>query len=228
MAGKRINKQREKFEAEKIYPMEQACQILVSTASAKFDETVDVAICLGVDARKAEQSVRGTVALPHGLGKKIRVAAFVKGDKAKEAEEAGADFIGAEDLVEKVKGGFMDFDSVVATPDMMGQIGKIGKILGPRGLMPSPKIGTVTLDIANTIRGIKAGRAEYRVEKAGIVHVAAGKASFGAEKIQENINTIMQALVKAKPSSSKGVYLRSATMSLTMGPGVKFDLSSYR
>ncbi|MBX7138393.1 MAG: 50S ribosomal protein L1 [Oligoflexia bacterium] len=226
--GKRIRNLRTKYDGMQLFPLGEACKIVASTASTKFDETIDLSIRLGVDARKAEQNVRGSVPLPHGLGKSIRVAVFAKGDKAKEAEGAGADFVGAEDLVEKVKGGFMDFDSVIATPDMMGQIGKIGKILGPKGLMPSPKIGTVTADVGAAVKAVKAGRAEYRVEKAGIVHVAAGKASFGAEKIQENVNAIMHAIVKAKPSTSKGIYLKSATLSLTMGPGVKVDLSEFR
>jgi len=227
-SGKRMKTQRAKVDNAKLYPLVEACQIVVSTASTKFDETVDMALRLGVDARKAEQNVRGSVPLPHGLGRTIRVAVFAKGEKVKEAEAAGADIVGAEDLVEKVKGGFLDFDSVVATPDMMGQIGKIGKILGPKGLMPSPKVGTVTQDVGQAVAAIKAGRAEYRVEKAGIVHVAAGKASFGAEKIRDNVTAIMQAIIKAKPSTSKGVYLKSAVMSLTMGPAVKVDLSEFR
>jgi len=228
MAGKRYKAQLAKVNIEKVYALEEACALVASTASTKFDETVDLAVRLGVDPKKAEQNVRGSVALPHGLGKTIRVIAFAKGEKANEAQAAGADIVGAEDLAEKIKGGFMDFDSVVATPDMMVQIGKIGKILGPRGLMPSPKVGTVTQDIGQAVKSIKAGRAEYRVEKAAIVHVPVGKASFGADKIKENVHAIMQALVKAKPSSSKGIYLRSATMSLSMGPGVKVDLSTYR
>ena len=228
MAGKRIKKLKEKIDCEAIYPFAEACKLVAESKSCKFDETVDLAVRLGVDSRKAEQNVRGSVALPHGLGKNIRVVVFARGDKAKEAQDAGADEVGAEDLVEKIKGGFMDFDSVVATPDMMGQVGKIGKLLGPRGLMPSPKIGTVTPDIGNVVRAVKAGRAEFRVEKAGIVHVACGKASFGPDKIRENVTAVMQALVKAKPSSAKGVYLKTATLSLTMGPGVKVDLAEWR
>ena len=184
--GKRIRKQREKVQRSKLYPIEEACGVLVSTASAKFDETVEMAINLGVDPKKAEQNVRGSVPLPNGLGKTIRVAVFAKGEKADEALAAGADIVGAEDLVEKVKGGMMDFDSVIATPDMMAQVGKVGKLLGPRGLMPSPKVGTVTFDISSTVKSIKAGRAEYRVDKSGIVHTAIGKASFGAKKVSEN------------------------------------------
>lgn len=226
--GKRIRAQREKVQLGKVYPFEEACDLVVSTASAKFDETVEVAINLGIDARKADQNVRGSVALPHGLGKNVRVAVFAKGEKAQEASDAGADFVGAEDLVERVKGGFFDFDSVVATPDMMAQIGKIGKLLGPRGLMPSPKVGTVTFDIGQAVRSIKAGRAEYRADKAGIIHAAVGKASFGGVKIRENVTALVQALEKSKPSSSKGVYLMSGAMSLTMGPGVDFDLGALR
>lgn len=226
--GKRIKQQRAKVQPEKIYGFEEACELVVSTASAKFDETVEIALNLGVDARKADQNVRGSVALPHGLGKQIRVAVFAKGEKAQEAAEAGADVVGAEDLAERIKNGFFDFDSVVATPDMMAQIGKIGKILGPRGLMPSPKVGTVTFDVGQAVKSIKAGRAEYRADKAGIVHAAVGKASFGGVKIKENVATLIQALEKAKPSSSKGVFLQKGSMSLTMGPGVKFDLASLR
>lgn len=227
-AGKRIRKQREKLAPDKLYSVEEACDLVAQTASAKFDETVELAISLGVDPRKAEQNVRGSVALPHGLGKHIRVIVFAKGEKAKEAEEAGAEVVGAEDLVEKIKNGFMDFDSVVATPDMMGQVGKVGKILGPRGLMPSPKIGTVTFDLADTVKSLKSGRAEYRVEKAGIVHVAVGKASFGSKKIFENVNTMLQALNKAKPSTSKGIYFKNASVCLTMGPGIPIDVTPLR
>lgn len=226
--GKRIKNLRKAFDPIKLYAPEEACKLVAQTKSAKFDETVDLALRLGVDPRKADQNVRGSVALPNGLGKTVRVAVFAKGDKAQEAKDAGADIVGAEDLAEKIKGGFLDFDSVVATPDMMVQVGKVGKILGPKGLMPSPKVGSVTNDISSVIRSIKAGRAEYRLEKAAIMHIPAGKASFGAEKIYENINAIIQAVVKAKPASSKGVYLRSATVSLTMGPGVRLDLSPYR
>ena len=226
--GKRIRAQRAKVQSGKLYGIEDACKLLCDTKSAKFDETVEVAVSLGVDPRKAEQNVRGSVSLPHGLGKKIRVAVFAKGEKAIEAQEAGADLVGAEDLAEKIKGGFMEFDSVVATPDMMGQVGKIGKILGPRGLMPSPKVGTVTFEISDTVRSIKAGRAEYRVEKAGIVHAAVGKASFGSQKVYENVNAFLHALVKAKPATSKGVYLKSGSVSLTMGPGIAIDLAPLR
>jgi large subunit ribosomal protein L1 len=226
--GKRIRAQREKVQADKLYTIDEACSVVASTASAKFDESVEVAVRLGVDPKKADQNVRGSIPLPHGLGKTIRVAVFAKGEKAQEATAAGADIVGGDDLVEKIKGGFFDFDSVVATPDMMAQVGKVGKLLGPRGLMPSPKIGTVTFDVADTVKGLKAGRAEFRVDKAGIVHAAVGKASFGAQKIQENVNALLQALNRAKPSTSKGVYLQSASISLTMGPGVALDVSPLR
>lgn len=226
--GKRLRQILEKLDSDKVYPLSEACEVLASTASAKFDETVDVAIRLGVDPRKADQNVRGSVSLPHGLGKTVRVIVFAKGEKAKQAEEAGADAVGAEDLVERVKEGFLDFDSVVATPDMMAQVGKLGKVLGPRGLMPSPKVGTVTADVKGAVESIKAGRAEFRVEKAGIVHAPVGKASFGGKKIEENVLALIQALNKQKPSTSKGFYLRSGTISLTMGPGVKVDLAPLR
>jgi large subunit ribosomal protein L1 len=226
--GKRIRAARSKVQAEKLYSLEEGCSVVASTASAKFDETVEVAVRLGVDPKKAEQNVRGSIALPHGLGKTVRVAVFAKGEKAQEALAAGADIVGADDLAEKIKGGFFDFDSVIATPDMMAQVGKVGKLLGPRGLMPSPKIGTVTFDVAETVKSVKSGRAEYRVDKAGIIHAAVGKASFGSSKIQENVQALFQALNRAKPSSSKGVYLQSASISLTMGPGVALDVAALR
>lgn len=226
--GKRIRAQRAKVEAEKLYTLEDGCVVVASTASAKFDETVEVAIRLGVDPKKADQNVRGSTALPHGLGKNVRVAVFAKGEKAVEATTAGADIVGGDDLVEKIKGGFYEFDNVIATPDMMAQVGKVGKLLGPRGLMPSPKVGTVTFDVAETVKSIKSGRAEYRVDKAGVVHSAVGKASFGGAKILENVNALFQAINRAKPSSSKGVYIQAASLSLTMGPGVMIDVSPLR
>ncbi len=226
--GKRIKKLREMVDPVTQYELRQACDLLAKTKSAKFDETVELALALGVDPTKADQNVRGSVSLPHGLGKNVRVLVFAKGEKAEEAKAAGADFVGSDDLVEKVKGGFMDFDSVVATPDMMVQVGKVGKILGPRGLMPSPKVGTVTFDVGATVSSIKAGRAEYRVDKAATVHAPVAKASFGGQKIYDNTLALLQAISKAKPSTSKGIYLKSLTMSLTMGPGVKVDLSPLR
>lgn len=226
--GKRYNKVAALVDSQKLYPITEACDLVSKTKSAKFDETVEVVVKLGVDPRKADQNVRGTTALPHGLGKSVRVAVFAKGEKAQEALAAGADIVGADDLAEKIKGGMMDFDTVVATPDMMGQVGKVGKLLGPRGLMPSPKVGTVTFDIKDTVTAIKAGRAEFRVDKSGLVHAAVGKASFGAEKIQENVSALMAALNRAKPSTSKGVYMQAASVSLTMGPGIKLEPSSIR
>ncbi|RMG40165.1 MAG: 50S ribosomal protein L1 [Candidatus Dadabacteria bacterium] len=226
--GKRYRAALARVEKGKYYSLEDACKLASEISNCKFDETVDVAVRLGVDPRKADQNVRGSTALPHGLGKKVRVAVFAKGEKVNEAQEAGADIVGGEDLVEKVKEGFLDFDSVIATPDMMGQVGKIGKILGPRGLMPSPKVGTVTFDVAETVKAIKAGRADFRVDKAGNVHAPIGKASFGGEKLSENCMALIQALNKAKPSTSKGVYLKSAAISTTMGPGIKVDVTPLR
>lgn len=201
--------------------------MLKKTSFAKFDETVDIAVRLGVNPKHADQMVRGAVVLPHGIGKTIRVLVFAKGEKANEAQTAGADFVGAEELVEKVNGGFTDFDTVVATPDMMGQVGKLGRVLGPRGLMPNPKVGTVTFDVTKAVTEAKAGKVEFRVEKAGIVHAAVGKKSFDPEKIVDNVRAVMQALMRAKPSSSKGTYVRSVTLSTTMGPGIKVDPTTF-
>lgn len=226
--GKRYKKVAGLVDRSKLYPIEEGCKVLAQTASAKFDETVELAVALGVDPRKADQNVRGSVALPHGLGKTVRVAVFARGEKAVEAEAAGADIVGAEDLVQRVQEGFQDFDSVIATPDMMVQVGKVGKILGPRGLMPSPKIGTVTFDVADTVRAVKAGRAEYKVDKAGIVHVPVGKGSFKPEQVAENLLAVMNAIVKAKPSTAKGLYLKNAAISLTMGPGIRLDVAPLR
>ena len=198
-------------------------KLLTETAFAKFDEGVDLAIRLGVDPKKADQMVRGTVVLPHGIGKKVRVLVFAKGPKEKEALDAGADFVGAEDQIEKISKGWLDFDKAIATPDMMGTVSKLGKILGPRGLMPNPKVGTVTFDVAKAIKEIKAGKVEFRVEKAGIVHVPVGKVSFGFDRLLENIRTLLETILRVKPPTSKGIYLRSITLSTTMGPGVKID-----
>ncbi|HEY5997487.1 MAG TPA: 50S ribosomal protein L1, partial [Candidatus Deferrimicrobiaceae bacterium] len=199
--------------------------LLKETATKKFDETVDAAINLGVDPKHADQVVRGAVVLPHGMGKAVKVAVFAKGDKAREAQEAGADIVGAEDLAEKIQGGFMDFDKVIAAPDMMGVVGRLGKVLGPRGLMPNPKVGTVTMDVARAVKEQKAGKVEFRVEKAGIVHVPFGKASFDAQKLKDNFGVIMELIFKAKPQTAKGVYVKNVTVSCTMGPGIKVDLS---
>jgi large subunit ribosomal protein L1 len=200
-----------------------AVKLAVESSFAKFDETVDVAVRLGVDPRHADQMVRGSVVLPNGLGKSVRVLVFAKGEKEKEAQDAGADYIGNEDLVEKIKAGWFDFDKVVATPDMMGAVGKIGKILGPRGLMPNAKTGTVTFDVSKAVKELKAGKIEFRVEKAGIVHAPMGKVSFGVEKLTQNISTFLETILRMKPSSSKGTYLRGVAVSTTMGPGIKVD-----
>ena len=226
--GKRYKKVAEKVQVDNFYELKDACKIVVETASAKFDESVDVAIHLGVDPKKADQNLRGSVALPNGLGKTIRVAVMAKGEKAEEAKSAGADIVGVEDLVAMIQAGNLDFDSLIATPDMMVQVGKVGKILGPRGLMPSPKIGTVTLNVGEAVKRIKAGVAEYKVNKDGAVQVSVGKASFGAQKIQENIEALISALNRAKPQSSKGVYFKSMAMATTMGPGVRLNVAPLR
>lgn len=226
--GKRLAAAREMLDADKEYSLQEACAILAKFPTAKFDETVDLALNLGVNPRKAEENVRGTVALPHGTGKAIRVAAFCVGDKAKEAEQAGADFVGGEELVKKVQEGWMDFDAAVATPDAMPLVGRIGKLLGPRGLMPNPKVGTVTPEIGKAIAAIKAGRVEFRVEKTGIVHVGVAKVSFGEEKILENAKAVLDAVVRAKPQSAKGAYLKAIHMSTTMGPSVPISVAEFR
>jgi len=215
---------REKVDRTQVYPLDQALALIKDTAYAKFDETVDLSVRLGVDPRKADQMVRGAVVLPNGLGKSVRVLVFAKGEKASEAEKAGADFVGAEDLVEKIQGGWFDFDTAIATPDMMGTVGKIGKLLGPRGLMPNPKVGTVTFDISRAVEESKSGKVEYRVEKAGIIHAPVGKVSFDVEKLKENVLSLMDALMKAKPSTAKGTYLKKVSISSTMGPGVNVDV----
>ena len=211
----------------KRYLLAEATQLLSSFEGKKFDETVDVAVRLGVDAKQTDQTVRGSVLLPNGLGKKVRVIVFAKGEKADEAQKAGAEAVGGEDLVEKINKGWLEFDNVVATPDMMGQVGKLGKVLGPRGLMPNPKLGTVTNDVIKAITELKAGKVEYRIDKAGVVHAAVGKKSFGPQKIKENVEAVIDALVRAKPTSSKGVYLRSIAISSTMSPGIKVDPTPY-
>lgn len=210
------------------YQLEEGLQLVHETARAKFDETVEMAVRLGVDPRQAEQNIRGTVVLPQGMGKAVRVLAFAKGEKEREAQEAGADMVGAEDLIKKISEGWLDFDKAVATPDMMGAVSRIGKILGPRGLMPNPKTGTVTLDIAKAVKEIKAGKLEFRVDKAGIIHVPVGKVSFGAEKLLDNARAVLTAILRAKPASAKGNYVLGVTLSTTMGPGVKIDLSQVR
>ena len=207
-----------------LYTPAESMDLAIKTSKAKFDETIEVHVRLGVDPRHADQQVRGAVVLPHGTGKTVRVLVFAKGDKAKEAEAAGADFVGAEELVDKIqKENWFDYDVVVATPDMMGVVGRLGRVLGPKGLMPNPKSGTVTFDVAKALSDIKAGKVEYRVDKTAIVHVGIGKKSFGAEKLQENFHTLMEAIVKAKPAAAKGQYIKSVTVAATMGPGVKVN-----
>ena len=210
-------------EVERKYSVEEACALVKKAKFAKFDETVDLAVRLGVNPKHADQMVRGAIVLPHGTGKTVRVLVFAKGEKAKEAEANGADFVGAEELVAKVQEGFMDFDRVIATPDMMGAVGKLGRVLGPRGLMPNPKVGTVTFDVASAVKDAKGGKIEYRVEKAGIVHARIGKVSFNEAALSDNANALIHALVRQKPSTAKGTYLRSITVSSTMGPGIKID-----
>ncbi|HYA86489.1 MAG TPA: 50S ribosomal protein L1 [Nitrospirota bacterium] len=224
MAGKKYQAVAALVDRKKMFGVEEAVGLAKKTARAKFDETVDLAVKLGVDPKQADQMVRGTVVLPHGTGKKVKILVFAKGEKEKEARDAGADYVGAEDLADKItKENWIDFDTVVATPDIMGLVGRLGKVLGPRGLMPNPKTGTVTFDIARAIKEIRAGKVEYRVEKAGIVHVPVGKASFDESKLVDNAKAVLESILKAKPPSSKGKYLRSATVSTTMGPGVRMD-----
>ena len=222
--GKKIKNSKELVDRTNTYGIDEALELLKKAAFAKFDETVEISVRLGVDPRKADQMVRGAHVLPNGLGKNIRVLVFAKGEKAQEAEAAGADFVGADDLAEKIQGGWFDFDTAIASPDMMGVVGKIGRLLGPRGLMPNPKVGTVTMDLARAVQEAKSGKIEYRVEKAGIVHAPVGKISFDAEKLKENILSLLDALVKAKPSTSKGIYLKKMSLSSTMGPGIHLDI----
>jgi len=224
--GKKIKIAREKVEKEKNYTLEDALNHVKKAVYANFDETVDLAVNLGIDSRKSDQMIRGTVVLPHGIGKKVRVLVFAKGEKEKEALDAGADFVGAEDLVEKITNGWLDFDKAIATPDIMSLVGRLGKILGPRGLMPNPKLGTVTFDIAKAVKEIKAGKIEYKVEKAGIVHIPIGKCSFDTDKLLDNAKAVIESIVKAKPSASKGKYLKKISISSTMGPGILIDIPS--
>jgi large subunit ribosomal protein L1 len=221
--GKSYINVKKNVEPGKRYTLKEALDLVCGSARAKFDETVDAAIRLGVNPQHADQMVRGSVVLPNGLGKSVRVLVFAKGEKEKEATDAGADLIGSDEIVEKIKGGWFEFDRVIATPDMMGTVGKLGKVLGPRGLMPNPKVGTVTFDVGKAVQELKAGKVEFRVEKAGIVHTAIGKASFGADKLLENVTALIETILKLKPSSSKGTYVRSISLSTTMGPGVRVD-----
>lgn len=219
--GKKYADSLKAYDRSKTYEPKEAIQLAIDTAKAKFDETIELHCKLGVDPRHADQQVRGVVVLPHGTGKTLKVLVITKGAKADEATAAGADIVGAEEIVQKIQGGWFDFDVCVTTPDMMGLVGRLGKLLGPKGLMPTPKTGTVTMDVAKAVKDIKAGKVEYRVDKTAIVHCPIGKASFGLEKLSDNMNTLMEAIIKAKPSASKGTYLRSVTLASTMGPGIK-------
>jgi len=226
--GKKYLESRKKVINETRYHFAEAVKMVIDSSYAKFDETVDIAIRLAVDPRHADQMVRGTVVLPNGLGKKIKVLVFAKGEKEQEALDAGADFAGGDDLIEKVKSGWFNFDKAVATPDMMGSVGKIGRLLGPRGLMPNAKTGTVTFDVARAVAELKAGKIDFRVEKAGIVHAPMGKVSFGAEKIIQNLTALLETIIRLKPASSKGAYLRGIVISTSMGPGVKIDAATVK
>ena len=224
VVSKRYDAARAVVDPQKPHALEEAVEAVKAAPSAKFDETVDLSIRLGVDPKHADQMVRGAVVLPHGIGKTVRVAVFAKGEKEREARDAGADVVGAEDLVERIQGGWMEFDTAVATPDLMGQVGRLGKVLGPRGLMPNPKLGTVTFDVARAVREAKAGKVEFRVDKAGNVHVPIGRKSFAAEQLRANAMAILEAIMRAKPAAAKGQYLRSLTVSSTMGPGARVDV----
>ena len=226
--GKKYIESKKLVDKTKLYDLEEGCALCIDMAKAKFDETVELHVRLGVDSRHADQQVRGAVVLPHGTGKNVKVLAIVKGDNEKAALEAGADLVGAEDMVAKIQNeGFMDFDVLITSPDMMGLVGRLGRVLGPRGLMPNPKAGTVTPNIAQAVKEAKAGKIEYRLDKANIIHVPVGKASFGTEKLADNINTVMDAVVKAKPAAAKGQYIRSVSIATTMGPGVKLNNAKF-
>lgn len=226
--GKKYLESRKKINAEQKHGVVEAVEMALGTSYAKFDETVDLAVRLGVDPRHADQMVRGTVVLPNGLGKEVKVLVFAKGEKEKEANDAGADFVGNDDLIEKIKEGWFGFDKAIATPDMMGTVGKIGKLLGPRGLMPNAKIGTVTFDVAKAVEELKAGKIDFRVEKAGIIHAPMGKVSFGVEKMLQNVTAFLETILRLKPASSKGSYLRGIVISTTMGPGIRVDTSQIK
>lgn len=223
MAGKKFEAASKKVDSTKKYSVEEAFKLVVASAPAKFDESIDVALRLGIDPKQSDQQVRGAIPLPHGLGKDVKVVVFAKGPKEAEAKAAGADFVGADDLVAKIQGGWLDFDKCIATPDMMATVSKVAKILGPRGLMPNPKIGTVTMNVGEAVTAEKKGKLDFRVDKAGIVHAGIGKKSMGDTKLRENFMTLLGAIVKAKPASSKGIYLRTISVASTMGPGVKIE-----
>ncbi|MFC4075429.1 50S ribosomal protein L1 [Salinithrix halophila] len=225
--GKKYQESLKKIDREQVYEVEEALRLVKEVAPAKFDETVEAAFRLGIDTKRADQQVRGAVVLPHGTGKTKRVLVFAKGEKAKEAEQAGADYVGEEDLVNKVSQGWLDFDVVIATPDMMGQVGKLGRILGPRGLMPNPKTGTVTFDVAKAVEEVKAGKIEYRADKSGNIHAPIGKVSFDTEKLIENFSVLADTLLKAKPAAAKGTYMKNATVTSTMGPGVTVSTTRF-
>ena len=225
--GKKYIEAQKVFERSKLYDSEEALSLCIKTGTAKFDETVEVHVKLGVDGRHADQQVRGAIVLPNGTGKTVRVLAICKPERIEEAEKAGADFVGGQDMIEKIQGGWMDFDVVITTPDMMGLVGRLGKVLGPRGLMPNPKAGTVTPDVGRAVTEAKAGKIEYRLDKANIIHVPIGKASFGAEKLGQNLSVVMEAIVKAKPAAAKGQYIKSATVASTMGPGIKLNSAKF-
>lgn len=227
-AGKRMTELQGMIGAQKQYSVEEAMALLASMKGAKFDETVDVAIRLGVDPRKSDQMVRGTVSLPHGTGKSVRVLVFAKGEKEKEAQDAGADFVGSDDLIKKIQEGWTDFDKAIATPDMMGTVSRLGKILGPRGLMPNPKVGTVTMDVTRAVKELKGGKVEFRVDKGSNVHCPIGKHSFGKDKLRENFMALYEALMKAKPDTAKGSFVKNITVSTTMGPGIRIDANSIK
>jgi large subunit ribosomal protein L1 len=224
-SGKKYRAAREKVDREKRYPLEETLKLVVENAPAKFDESIEVAFRLGVDPKQSDQQVRGAIALPHGVGKSVRVLVFAKGPKEKEATDAGADYVGGDDLIAKISGGWMEFDKCIATPDMMGVVSKIGKILGPRGLMPNPKVGTVTFDVGKTVKDEKRGKVEFKTDKEGNVHTVIGKKSLGPDKLKDNFMALLSSVVKAKPATSKGIYLQGITMSSTMGPGVKVDIN---
>jgi large subunit ribosomal protein L1 len=223
--GKRLKKAKENVDRTTSYVLSDAVNIIKKNANTKFDETIEIALNLGVDPKHADQMVRGVVSLPHGTGKSLRVAVFAKGDKVKEAEDAGADLVGSDELADQVKKGEINFDRIIATPDMMGVVGQLGKVLGPKGLMPNPKLGTVTMDVASAVKAVKGGQIEFRVEKAGIIHAGVGKVSFSADAIGENISTFINAITKAKPTGVKGTYMKRVSISSTMGPGVRLDIS---